>query len=345
MSALVKTTIEVDHRSAHALAPVAELPVIGTLAFLPSGNLLVFERVFAQACVLVREYAPGGGGWAEVRVVTLKGLRGSPVGCAASPDGTSVAVGLKTAKVSGWPGGKAVASMPGVKYQLERNSLGFSPDGALLAVGDGGYVSPRQRTVQVCDAATGDRRAAIKTGEWNFSRVAMLDATTVVTLGLALDWEFGDEIKGGQRVLGCYDAATGAARWRRVLSGGQFAGLDRDAALVWVAADAPTSSTANLLGLAASDGRVAREVAFGGDWRAGVPEPVALGPTTLALDVASYQHRVGRTVVLDVDAGRQVALLGRPGGGNVGEYPTVAHAETRRVAATGEGRTFVWQLP
>jgi hypothetical protein len=86
-------------------------------------------------------------------------------------------------------------------------------------------------------------------------------------------------------------------------------------------------------------------VAFGGDWRAGGAAPAVLGPATLALGVESSRLGIGRTVVLDVTAGRQVALLGRPGGGNAGDYPMVAHPETRRVAATGEGRTLVWQLP
>ncbi len=198
--------------------------------------------------------------------------------------------------------------------------------------------------MRVCDVTTGAPVAAVKTDEWNFTRVSMPDEVTVLTLGLALDWEFGVPGTERQRVLGCYDVATGKARWRRTLQAGQFAGADRDAGLVWVADDSPLYLTASLLGLALSDGRVAREVAFGGDWRAGGSAPAVLGPTTLALDVASYQHKLGRTVVLDVAAGRQVALLGRPGGGNVGEYPMVAHAATRRVAATGEGKTYVWQL-
>lgn len=344
MSTAAHVTVEIDHRSAQALGP-AEIPVCGTLAFVPGGNLLVFERSFERRCAVVHEYAPAGDGWAELRAVTIKGLRGSPVGCAASPDGTRVAAGLKTARVYGWPGGGVVASMPAVKYQLERHSLGFSPDGALLAVGDGGYVSPRQRAVQVCDAATGDRRAAIKTAEWDFVRVAMPDAATVVTLGLALDWEYGDASTERQRVLGCYDVATARARWRRVLRDGQFAGVDREAGLVWVADDPAPYLAASLLGLALDDGHVVREVAFGGDWHAGGAAPAALGPTTLALEVASPQLRLGRTVVLDVEAGRQVALLGRPGGGDAGRCPLVAHAGTRRVAAAGEGKTFAWQLP
>jgi len=339
-------TVEIDHRAANALQPVAELPVAGTLAFLPNGNLLLLERRWQEHCVVVHEFAPSGAGdWSEVRAVTLKGVRGSPIGCAVSPDGARLAAGQKTAKVYSWPAGKAVASLPAVTYQLEYTSLGFSPSGALVVVADGGYISPRNRKVTVYDVATGDKRAVIKTDEWHFVQAMMLDESSVITLGLAVDWEFDDSETSGERVLGCYDAQGATVRFRRVLRGGQFVGMDPGARCVWVAGDTGPYAPQNLLSLAAKDGQVEREIAFADDWHADTTAPVVVGPATVALHVASYKHRVGRYVVIDAAAGRQVAVLGHPGSLNTGELPPAAHPATRRVAAVGRDKTFIWQLP
>lgn len=346
MSTIVDVTITIDPRPRDVLTPVAELLAPGTLGFLPDGNLLVIERRGGPKGVVVHEYAPGGAGaWGELRSAPLKGVRGSPIGCAVSADGALLAAGQKSARVYAWPSGATVASLPGVRHQLERSSLGFSPSGARVAVADGGYVSPRNRTVTVCDPSTGAKLAAIKTDEWSFHWAAMPDESTVLTLGLAHDWVSGDDETEGQRVLGCYDVATGAARWRRTLRADQWPGVDRAAGRVWVAGDEGPYATKHLLALSLADGAVLRTVGFGDDWRPGAAAPAVVGPSTLALPVSSYKHGATRYVVVEVERGRVVAELGH-GGERVGAvYPPTAHAETRRVAAEVDSFTFVWQLP
>jgi len=346
MTTSVDVTVPIDPTPRDPLAPVAGMLDPGTLGFLPGGNLLVLHRPGGATGVVVHEHSPtGDGSWTEVRTATLKGVRGSPIGCAISADGTLLAAGQKKARIFDWPGGKALASLPGVRYQLERSSLGFSPSGARVAVADGGYVSPRNRTVMVCDAATGAKLGAIKTDEWSFVWAAMPDESTVLTLGLAHDWSFGGDETEGQRVLGCYDADTGAARWRRVLGAGQWPGVDRAAGRLWVAGDEGPYATKHLLALSIADGSVQRTVGFGDDWRAGKGAPAVVGPSTLAVLVSSYKHEATRYVVVDVERGLVVAELGR-GGEDLGEvHPPAGHAETRRVAAVADGFTFVWQLP
>ncbi len=346
MSNPVDVSVTIEPTARGPLSPVAELPVIGTLAFTPGGSLLVVERRWSERCLVAHEFAPGASGrWAEARAVTLKGVRGSPIGCAVSADGAFLAAGPKTARVYDWPAAKAIASLPAVRYQLERSSLGFSPGGARVAVADGGYVAPRNRTVTVCDAATGAKLSAIKTSEWSFQWAAMPDESTVLTLGLALDWVSGDEETDGQRVLGCYDADTGAARWRRVLRSDQRPGLDREAGLVWVADDEGPYATKHLLALRLADGSVARTVGFGDEWRADKTAPAVLGPSTLMIQVSSYKRGVTRAVVVDAEQGRVVAELGHRGELSGEAFPPTAHAGTRRVAATVEGATVLWQLP
>lgn len=346
MSTPVDITVAIDPGHRDLLPPVAELLAPGTLGFLPDGNLLVIERRGGANGVVAREYAPGGAGpWSEVRSVPLKGVRGSPIGCAVSADGALLAAGQKTARVYAWPSGSTVASLPGVRYQLERSSLGFSPSGARVALADGGYVSPRNRTVTICDASTGAKLAAFKTDEWSFQWAAMPDESTVLTLGLAHDWVSGDEETDGQRVLGCYDVVSGAARWRRTLRADQWPCVDRAAGRVWVAGDEGPYATKHLLALSLADGAVLRTVGFSDDWRPGTAAPAVVGPSTLALPVSSYKHRATRYVVADVERGRVVAELGHGGERVGGVVPPTAHAETRRVAAEVDSFTFVWQVP
>lgn len=347
MSTTVDVSVTIESTERGRLSPVAELPVIGTLAFLPDGNLLVVERRWSEHRLVAHEFAPDARGrWAEARAVTIKSVRGSPIGCAVSADGALLAAGSKAARVYDWPVAKAVASLPAVRYQLERSSLGFSPSSARIAVADGGYVAPRNRTVTVCDAATGAKLTAIKTDEWSFQWAAMPDESTVLTLGLAFDRVYGDDETEGQHVLGCYDADTGAVRWRRVLLGEQRPGIDRAAGRVWVADDESPYITKNLLALSLADGSVARTVGFDDEWRADKAAPVMIGPATLMLPVKSYKHGgATRTVVVDTEQGRVVAELGHEGELSGEAFPPTAHAETRRVAATVEGATVLWQLP
>ncbi len=347
MSTTIDVSVTIESTAHGRLSPVAELPVTGTLAFLPNGNLLVVERRWSEHCLVAHEFAPDAGGrWAEARAVTIKGVRGSPIGCAVSADGAFLAAGSKIARVYDRSTAQVVASPPAVRHQLERNSLGFSPSGARIAVADGGYVSPRNRTVTVCDAATGAKLTAIKTDEWSFQWAAMPDESTVLTLGLAFDWVSGDDETDGQRVLGCYDADTGAARWRRVLLGEQRPGLDRAAGRLWVADDESPYITKNLLALSLADGSVTRTVGFDDEWRADKAAPVVVGPATLMLPVKSYKRGgMTRTVVVDTEQGRVVAELGHEGDLSGEAFPPTAHVETRRVAATVEGATVVWQLP
>lgn len=295
MSTTADVTVTLDPRPRDVIAPAAEIPVVGTLAFTPAGELLVLERRWSEGCVVVHEYAPTrDGAWEESRALTLKGVRGSPVGCAVSDDGALLAVGQKSARVYDRASGAVVAKPPAVRYQLHCASLGFSPSGARVAVADGGYVSPRNRAVMVCDASTGAKLATIKTGEWSFHRAVMPDESTVLTLGLALDWQYGDDETEGQRVLGCYDVATGAARWRRVLRADQYPTVDRAAGRVWVADDEGPYVTSGLLSLSLADGSVTRTVGFADGWRAGDAPPVALGDATVALAVKSYRQQSTR---------------------------------------------------
>ncbi len=347
MSTTVDVSVAIGSAAHARLSPVAELPVTGTLAFLPNGNLLVVERRWSEHRLVAHEFAPDANGhWAEARAVTIKGVRGSPIGCAVSAGGAFLAAGPKIARVYDWAAAKVLASLPTVRHQLERNSLGFSPSGARIAVADGGYVSPRNRTVTVNDAATGAKLTAIKTDEWDFQWAAMPDESTVLTLGLAFDWKYDDEETEGQWVLGCYDADTGAVRWRRVLRGEQRPGIDRAAGRLWIADTESPHITKNLLALSLADGGVVRTVGFDGEWRADKAAPTMVGPTTLMLPVKTYQNGGEmRTVVIDTERGRVVAEL-RHAGELSGEwFPPTAHLETRRVAATVEGATVVWQLP
>ena len=346
MNAPADFVVAIDRTPHAVLAPAAALPAAGTLAFLPDGALLVLQRTGGTGSVVVHEYAPTvEGPWAQARTAALKGVRGSPIGCAVSAEGARLAAGTKKARVFAWPGGAPVATLPAVRYQLERSSLGFSPDGARLVVADGGYVAPRNRTVTVCDASTGAKLAAIKTDEWSFVWAAMPDESTVLTVGLAHDWVSGDDETDGQRVLGCYDVDTGKARWRRVLRADQLPGLDLEAGRLWVAGDEAPYATKDLLALSIADGTVRRTVGFGEYWRPGAVAPAVVGPSTLALAVSSYRFGAHRYVAVDVERGVVVAELGH-GGKQVGaDFLPAAHAGHRRVAAAVDGTTVVWQLP
>ncbi|MDO9022951.1 MAG: hypothetical protein Q8S73_05745 [Deltaproteobacteria bacterium] len=98
--------------------------------------------------------------------------------------------------------------------------------------------------------------------------------------------------------------------------------------------------------LSLADGSVARTVGFDDEWRADKAAPVVIGPATLMLPVKSYKHGgATRTVVVDTERGRVVAELGHEGELSGEAFPQTAHAETRRVAATLEGATVLWQLP
>ncbi len=347
MSTAVDVSVAIGSPMHERLSPVAELTVTGTLAFLPNGNLLVVERRWNEHRLLVHEFAPDAdGAWVEARAVTIKGVRGSPIGCAVSADGAFLAAGPKVARVYDWPTATVIASPPAVRNFLERNSLGFSPSGARVAIADGAYVAPRIRTVTVCAAATGAKLTTIKTDEWSFQWVAMPDESTVLTLGLAFDWKYDDDETEGQRVLGCYDADTGAVRWRRVLRGEQRPGIDRAAGRLWVADDESPYITKNLLALSLADGSVTRTVGFDDEWRADKAAPAVVGPATLMLAVKSYKNGgMTRTVIVDTERGRVVAELRHEGELSGEWFPPTAHVETRRVAATVEGATVIWQLP
>lgn len=346
MSAPTDVTVTLDPRPRAVVSPAAALPVMGNLAFTPAGDLLVLERRWSEQRVVVHEYAPTrDGAWAESRAVALKGVRGSPVGCAVTDDGAFLAVGQKSARVYDWPSGGAVSKLPAVRHQLQCSSLGFSPSGSLVALADGGYVSPRARAVLVCDAATGAKLATIKTDEWCFVRAMMPDEATVLTVGLAIDWEFGDDETAGQRVLGCYDVATGAARWRRVLRADQLPSVDRAAGCVWVAGDEAPYLTGPLLALSLADGSVVRTVGFADGWRPGTAPPVAVGPGTVALTLRTWEHPTLRYAVVDVERGHvlvELALDDEPRGADL---PPAVHAGTRRLAARVGDATQVWQLP
>jgi hypothetical protein len=346
MTTLVDLEVAIDRKPRDPLRPAAELPHAGTMAFLPDGNLLVLHRPGGSSGVVVREHAPTADGtWSESRTAPLKGVRGSPLGCAVSADGARLAAGHKKARLYDWPGAAPGATLPGVRYQLERNSLGFSPSGARVVVADGGYVAPRNRTVTVCDTSTGAKLASIKTDEWSFAWAAMPDESTVLTVGLALDWVSGDEKTDGQRVLGCYDADTGRARWRRELRADQIPGLDLAAGRLWVAGDEAPYATKHLLALSIADGAVLRTIGLGERWRPGAAAPVAVAPSTLALAVSSSKYNAHRYVAVDVERGVVVAELGHGGDAVGAEFPAAAHAGTRRVAAEVDGTTVVWQLP
>lgn len=329
-------------------APDAVLSVGGTLGFTPGGNLLVLKRLTGGRAE-VYEFTPGADGWTEARKVEIKGSSGSPLAAAISPDGTRLAFGPKTAKVYGWPSGKAVASAGAVKYGLAVNSVGFAPSGAWLVVADGGRVSPRNRTVTVVDAKTGDKRAAIKTDEWCFVQAGMLDDDTVVTLGLGLEWDLDKGSTDDDLVLGCYDVTSGKARWRRPLHGGQRAGLDAAARQVWIADDVAPHGTGAALCLAADDGRVLRSLAFSDGWRAGRAPAVVVRPGLVAVEVVTGEGkaREPRFVLLDVETARQVATLGEEGGADydLRSFATVHAASQWLAVGPGFGdETHLWRL-
>jgi hypothetical protein len=323
------------------LPPIAALPVVGAPGFTPGGLLLVLERRVHQGWVMVHEFGPRAGGFAPLGSASLRGLYGAPIGCAVSPDGRRLAAGLRTARLFAWPGGAPVGRAPAVRHQLAYRSLGFSPSGALLAVADGGYVSPGGRVVHVCDATDGARLAAVKTREWCFTQVQLLDDSTLVTLGLALDWRSGEPATAGQRVLGCYDVDRRRPRWRRLVRAGQLAGVDGDAGLVWVAGDEHDGAATRLLGLAADDGRVVRTLEFPDGRRPDLGPPTPLGPTTLVVTTTGGGPRLA---VVDVDGRTLAALAGSERLAGV-ELPVAVDRGARRLAAVCGGRTLVWQLP
>ncbi|MEZ4406918.1 MAG: hypothetical protein R3A52_10630 [Polyangiales bacterium] len=340
MSTTADVTVTLDPRPREVIAPAAEIPVAGTLAFTTAGDLLVLERRWSEGCVVVHEYAPTqDGAWEESRALTLKGVRGSPVGCAVSDDGALLAVGQKSARVYDRASGAVVAKLPAVRYQLHCASLGFSPSGARVAVADGGYVSPRNRAVMVCDASTGAKLATIKTGEWSFHRAVMPDESTVLTLGLALDWQYGDDETEGQRarLLRRRDrrraVAAGAARGpvphRRPRGGSRLGGERRG----------PVRHERPVVAVARGRERCAT-VGFGDGWRAGDAPPVARRHDRRARgEVVPAERRCG---------GRWSAgpwsRSSRRGELRGGDLPPVVHVGTRRVAATVGDRTSVWQL-
>ena len=215
--------IEIDLRSG-ALAPELVLPYSGSPSFLPSGDLLVLDYDFDAG--LVRAHQLANPGWAEVRTVELKRNRGAPMGRAVSADGRFVAVGSHTAALHAWPEPRPFAKLPAVKYHLERESVGFSPSGLHVAVADGGYVSPMQKKLTVCEVANGKEVSKTKTREWAFYQVVMLDEGRVLVLGLSEDFEFGNPSYEGHRMLACYDTTTGDALWRRELHASQAISAD-----------------------------------------------------------------------------------------------------------------------
>lgn len=206
------------------LAPVARVPAAGSLAFLANGDLLVMERswetelalaakaVAKEQCVRVHQFDART--YERVASGTIRGLKGSPIGCAASPVGDVLAAGYKLVKLVDWPDAKAIASLKGVEHHLERASLGFSASGERVAVGDGGYVRPANPFVRVFSALDGSELAKLRTGEFSLKQVAMMDDETVVVRGLRVDYAYGSRTEP-QHVLACYDVSTGEARWRR----------------------------------------------------------------------------------------------------------------------------------
>lgn len=161
-------------------------------------------------------------------------------------------------KLVRWPGGELVASLEGVKHQLERESLGFSPSGARLAIADGGYVTPPNRTLRVFATSDGSELARIKTDEFSFHQVAMLDDDTVVIRGLRHDFVFDSQTEP-QHVLACYDVPSGRARWRlRRWSRDLVFALDLEQRWVWTSAEVPISPGVgvgrDLVALACDDG-------------------------------------------------------------------------------------------
>ncbi|WAS96554.1 hypothetical protein [Nannocystis punicea] len=347
MSATPPVTITID-LTTNLRAPDAVLPVGGTLGFMPSGNLLVLKRLTSGRAE-VYEFTPGEGSWTEVGKAEIKSSSGSRAGGAISPDGTRCVYGPKTAKVYGWPGGKAMASLGAVKYSLGANTVGFSPSGAWVVVADNGRISPRQRTVTVFDAGTGEKRAAIKTDEWCFVQAGMLDDDTVVTLGLHLDWDVAKGWTDDDLVLGCYDVTTGAARWRRKIHDGQRFALEPVARQVWIADDGAPHGTGAELCLAADDGRVLRSIAFSSGWRAGRLPPVVVRPGLVAVGVVPVDGKPqdARFVLLDLEAGRQVATLGEGRGTDYNfDCFATAHTASQWLASVDffGNETYLWRL-
>ena len=228
-----------------ALDPIATLPVGGTLGFLANGDLMVLERRWETLLgqqtstpdkrVLAHQFAAGA--WTKVAEQAIKMPLGSPLGCAASPDGAAVAAGYKTVTLVAWPSGKVMASLKGVKYPLERDSVCFSPSGARLAVADGGYVTPVDRWLRVYDARDGMDLAKILTDEFSVWQTLMPDDDTVLVWGLRHDYDY-NSTREPQRVLACYDVPTGEVRWRRrYWSQGHRMALDVHAGRLWTSGE------------------------------------------------------------------------------------------------------------
>jgi hypothetical protein len=331
--------IRIDPR-AKALAPERVLPFAASPAFLPDGDLLLFEYDGDHGLVRVHQLANRG--WATMRTVELKRNKGAPVGRALSADGRLLAVGSRRAQLHDWPSGAPVCKLKAVKYHLERESLGFSPSGRFVAVADGGYVSPMQKKVTVHDAATGAAVAQVKTREWCFSQVSMLDDGRVLVQGLSEDFAFGEPAFEGHRVLACYDTTTGDTLWRRELHASQAASVDAQGR-VWVATDVSPHLTEGVVGLGGVDGAVLHSLSLGPDWRPTAAAPVAIDGTRLAVELVSSRGSARPYVVVDVASGAQVARLTHPRD-DVGQVTPAAHAATGCLAALVEGQVCIWRL-
>ncbi|MDP3275704.1 MAG: hypothetical protein Q8Q09_10950 [Deltaproteobacteria bacterium] len=326
-----------------SIDPVARIDLAAAPSFDRDGNLVLIERQWDQGLLVIHR-ARAGAGWQRETETTLKGFRSAPVGVAVDPTRGRIAAGMKTAKLFEEGATSSSVSFLSVKYQLEWCSLGFSPSGASLAIGDGGYVAPKQRNVHVCDASTGEKRATIKTDEWHFSHVAMLDDDLVVCRGLAFDWDFDDAERSGEQVIACYDVATKRARWRRAQRTGQCFSVDNARKLTWLTTEtAPFAWDAHVA--IDADGTIAYEIKYSGGYEPSVSPPVAVGSSLLVLSVTSRDAKHERTLVLDVEAQRVVATLNNATKMEFVERPPAVHADTARFAAVCErNHTLLWEL-
>lgn len=338
--------------SPSALRPVAEVPSAGTLRFLSSGDLMVLERRWESTMgasgavssreerVVARQYAPRKEGWVPICESSVSKVPSSPIGCAASATGNAIAVGFKTVHLVAWPDAAPIAALKGVKHQLERHSLDFSPSGALLAVGDGGYISPPNRVVRVFETAGGTEVHKIKTDEFSFRLLAWADERTLLVLGMRHDFVFGSRTEP-QHVLACYDVPSGKPKWRlRLWAQHQSFSLDARGESLWISGELPVeggASTQDLVCLSVNDGTRTREINTSGRHPSGV-----FGVTAHHL-IVGWQSSAACDAV-EIEGGAMTPLRDASSGDALLPY-AAAHAETGRVALSlGRTRTAIFQL-